>query len=72
MSTLDSRLCRLFKIAHPVVLAPMGAVSGARLATAVSQAGGLGLIGASYGDTAWMKTELEQMREVSKPWGSAW
>ena len=69
MSTLDSRLCRLFKIAHPVVLAPMGAVSGARLATAVSQAGGLGLIGASYGDTAWMKTELEQMREVSQPWG---
>jgi nitronate monooxygenase len=69
MSTLDSRLCRLFNIAHPVVLAPMGAVSGARLATAVSQAGGLGLIGASYGDSAWMKTELEQMREVSQPWG---
>ena len=69
MSTLDSKLCRLFNIPHPVVLAPMGAVSGARLATAVSQAGGLGLIGASYGDPTWMKTELEQMREVIQPWG---
>ena len=69
MSTLDSKLCRLFNIPHPVVLAPMGAVSGARLATAVSQAGGLGLIGASYGDTTWMKTELEQMRAVHQPWG---
>jgi nitronate monooxygenase len=69
MSTLDSKLCRLFNIPHPVVLAPMGAVSGARLATAVSRAGGLGLVGASYGDATWMKTELEPMREVSEPWG---
>ncbi len=69
MSTLKSALSRLIDIPHPVVLAPMGAVSGARLATAVSRAGGLGLIGASYGDPQWMRTELQQMHDVSEPWG---
>ena len=32
----------LFQIAHPLVLAPMGGVSGGALAAAVSEAGGLG------------------------------
>lgn len=69
MSTIHSAVSRLFNIPHPLLLAPMGAVSGARLATAVSRAGGLGLIGASYGDPAWMQAELQQMRGVSEPWG---
>ena len=32
----------LFQVAHPLVLAPMGGVSGGALAAAVSEAGGLG------------------------------
>lgn len=67
--TIDSSLSRLLGIEHPLVLAPMGAVSGARLATAVSRAGGLGLIGASYGDPDWMRRELEPMRDFDRPWG---
>ena len=35
----------LFQVAHPLVLAPMGGVSGGALAAAVSEAGGLGLVG---------------------------
>ena len=40
----------LFHVDHPLVLAPMGGVSGGALAAAVSEAGGLGLVGGGYGD----------------------
>jgi nitronate monooxygenase len=43
----------------PVVLAPMGFVSGGALAAAVSHAGGLGLIGAGYGDAGWIRREFQ-------------
>lgn len=43
---------------RPLVLAPMGFVSGGALAAAVSAAGGLGLIGAGYGDAQWMREQF--------------
>jgi nitronate monooxygenase len=36
----------------------MGGVAGGRLAAAVTQAGGLGLIGGGYGDAAWLDREF--------------
>jgi hypothetical protein len=36
-------------IKHPILLAPMGGASGGKLAAAVSDAGGLGMIGGAYG-----------------------
>lgn len=57
--TLRTRLTEKLGIAHPILLAPMGAVSGGRLAAAVSEAGGLGLIGGGYGDAAWLDREFE-------------
>lgn len=42
----DTRLQRLFDVEHPIVQGGMVYNSGARLAAAVSEAGGLGLIGA--------------------------
>lgn len=45
-------------IEHPVVLAPMGAVSGGALAAAVSEAGGLRLIGVGYGEPSWLVREF--------------
>jgi nitronate monooxygenase len=51
-------LCDLLGIRHPVLLAPMAAVSGGALAAAVSRAGGLGLIGGGYGDRAWLEREI--------------
>jgi nitronate monooxygenase len=53
-----TRLTERLGIAHPVILAPMGAVSGGRLAAAVSNAGGLGLIGGGYGHRDWLDAEL--------------
>ena len=59
-----------FGLEYPIVLAPMGFVAGGRLAAAVSNAGGLGLIGGGYGDPAWLQTELELVRAgTRRPWG---
>jgi nitronate monooxygenase len=55
---LSTRLTQRLGIRHPVLLAPMGGASGGALAAAVSAAGGLGLIGAGYGDPAWMEREF--------------
>ena len=60
----------MFGIEHPVVLAPMGGVAGGALTAAVSEGGGLGLIGAGRGDLAWLDRECRLARAAtSKPWG---
>jgi nitronate monooxygenase len=56
--TLHTRFTERFGIEHPIVSAPMDVVSNAGLATAVSRAGGLGLIGGGYGDKEWLDREL--------------
>ena len=54
----------------PIVLAPMGFVAGGRLAAAVSNAGGLGLVGGGYGDPEWLHRELTLVRaETDRSWG---
>ena len=45
---MQTRLTRAFGLRHPIVSAPMGLISGGRLAAAVSAAGGLGLVGGGY------------------------
>lgn len=63
-------LTEMFGLVHPIVLAPMGGVSGAHLAATVSNAGGLGLVGGGYGDSAWLRTELSRVKEETRrPWG---
>ncbi len=64
---LSTAMTRLLGIDHPVLLAPMGGVSGGALAGAVSAAGGLGLIGAGYADPAlgwgsddWISAEFDK------------
>ncbi|MGH8801814.1 MAG: NAD(P)H-dependent flavin oxidoreductase, partial [Casimicrobiaceae bacterium] len=67
---ISTALTRMFGIRHPIVLAPMGAVSGGALAAAVSNAGGLGLVGGGYGDPVWLRAELARVRnETQHPWG---
>jgi len=56
--TLKTKLTQQLNIKHPVILAPMAGVSGGAIAGAVSAAGGLGLIGAGYGNKEWLKQEL--------------
>ncbi len=49
---------QILNIPKPLVLAPMGFVSGGALAAAVSAAGGLGLLGAGYGEAAWIREQF--------------
>lgn len=55
---LRTSITDLFAISHPILLAPMGMISGGALAAAVSRAGGLGMLGAGYGDADWLEREL--------------
>ncbi len=68
---LNTPICERLGIEHPVFQAGMGWVALAQLAAAVSEAGGLGVIGAG---TNMVPSELlEQIRRVrtltSKPFG---
>jgi len=56
---IETAITRLFGIEHPVLLAPMGMVSGGALAAAVTNAGGLGLLGAGYGNADWLGEQFQ-------------
>ena len=55
---IHTSLTRQLGIDHPVILAPMGFVSGGALAAAVSSAGGFGIIGGGYADPDWLEREF--------------
>lgn len=55
---MQTRLTRALGIAHPIISAPMGVAAGGKLAAAVTEAGGLGLIGGGYGDADWLAREF--------------
>jgi nitronate monooxygenase len=55
---LRTRMTERLGIRHPILLAPMGFVSGGALAAAVSAAGGLGLIGGGYAEAEWLDREF--------------
>ncbi|WP_426168720.1 NAD(P)H-dependent flavin oxidoreductase [Pseudoduganella sp. R-34] len=55
---LKTRLTERLGIKHPILLAPMGVMAGGRLAAAVTNAGGLGIIGAGYGDAEWIERQF--------------
>jgi nitronate monooxygenase len=62
---IDNALTKLLRIRHPVVLAAMDLVADARLTLAVSEAGGFGILGAGYGDAAWLERELAALGEAN-------
>ena len=67
---MRTALTERFGLEYPIVSAPMGWVSGGRLAAAVSNAGGLGLVAGTYGDPIWLQPQLELVQaEAKRPWG---
>jgi nitronate monooxygenase len=66
---ISTRLTRLLGVTHPVLLAPMDVVADARLASAVSSAGGFGILGGGYGDEPWLRRELDLLARVGVPYG---
>jgi nitronate monooxygenase len=59
MTSISNRLTQTLKIRHPIISAPMAFAGGGALAAAVSSAGGLGLIGGGYGDSAWLEQQFD-------------
>ena len=58
MANVSTRFTRTLNLRHPVVSAPMAFAGGGALAAAVSEAGGLGLIGGGYGDPTWLDEQI--------------
>jgi nitronate monooxygenase len=56
-------------ISHPILLAPMDVVADARLTSAVSAAGGFGILGGGYGDEQWLARELDLLGTSKAPYG---
>jgi enoyl-[acyl-carrier protein] reductase II len=66
----DNRITRMLGVEIPIVQAPMGWIARAQLASAVSNAGGLGIIETSSGQLDEIRAEIVKMRELTaKPFG---
>jgi nitronate monooxygenase len=57
---VKTRLTEQFGIRHPILCAPMALVAGGRLVAAVSDAGGLGVLGGGYAGALGGEPDLEQ------------
>lgn len=67
---IKTSLCDLLGIEYPIIQGGMAWVSTARLAAAVSEAGGLGIIGSGHNDAQWVKDQIKKTKELtSKPFG---
>ena len=66
---LTTPLTRMLGVQHPILLAPMDAVAGARLVRAVSNAGGFGILGGGYGEQSWLEQETAKLKDFSAPFG---
>jgi len=67
---MQTRLTEMLGIEHPVMLAGMGGVSYAELVAAVSDAGGLGTLGAATMGSDEMVAEMQAVRaRTDKPFG---
>jgi len=67
---LKTRICEIFGIEYPILQGAMAWVSFAPLVAAVSNAGGLGIIGGTIFTPEQMRAEIRKVRELTdKPFG---
>ncbi|MBM3671221.1 MAG: nitronate monooxygenase [Actinobacteria bacterium] len=65
-----TRISELLGVDYPIVQAPMGYIARAHLASAVSNAGALGIIETSSGQLEEVRDEIAKMRDLTdKPFG---
>ena len=68
--SINNRVTDILGTQYPIIQAPMGWIARAQLASAVSNAGGMGIIETSSGELDNIKIEVEKMRELTdKPFG---
>ena len=67
---IHTALCDLLEIRHPIIQGGMAWVATAELAAAVSEAGGLGVIGAGNAPPEWVSEQIRNVRARTKrPFG---
>lgn len=67
---IKTRLTDMLGIEYPIVQAPMGWIARSQLASAVSNAGGLGIIETSSGELDNIREEVKKMHDLTdKPFG---
>ncbi|MBE3587193.1 MAG: enoyl-[acyl-carrier-protein] reductase FabK [Thermoanaerobacteraceae bacterium] len=67
---IRTKLCDLLGIEYPILQGGMAWVSTAELAAAVSEAGGLGIIGSGQAPPDWVRGQVRRARELtSRPFG---
>ena len=67
---LKTPLCDLLGIEKPVFQGGMAWIADASLASAVSEAGGLGIIAAMNADANWLRDQIHELRaRTDKPFG---
>ena len=67
---LHNKVCEIFDIEVPIVLAGMGGASGPKLAAAVSNAGGLGILGAAACGPKELREWIKETRSLTdRPFG---
>ena len=67
---LKTAICDLFGIKYPIIQGGMAHVATAELVSAVSNAGGLGIIGAGTAEADWLREQIHLTRQqTDKPFG---
>ena len=61
----ENRVTKMLGVELPIVQAPMGWIARSQLASAVSNAGGLGIIETSSGELDAIREEIKMMRELT-------
>ena len=66
----NNRVTEMLGVEIPIIQAPMGWIARSQLASAVSNAGGMGIIETSSGELDQIKIEIKKMKDLTdKPWG---
>lgn len=67
---IHNRVTELLGVDYPIIQAPMGWIARSQLASAVSNAGGMGIIETSSGELDAVRAEIAQMADLTdKPFG---
>ena len=67
---MQTKLTKLLGIQYPIIQGGMAWIADASLASAVSNAGGLGIISAMNADADWVRAEIKKCRAMTdKPFG---
>ena len=67
---IKNRITEMLGIEYPIIQAPMGWIARAPLASAMSNAGGMGIIETSSGELDNIRAEIAKMRDLTdKPFG---